>query len=616
MRLSELVSGIADEVGGSGDPEIVHFTIDVEEVRPGTLFAARRNWYGDTHTRLEEAIARGAAAVVVSTLPGTPLSVPVVLTRNEDPALGHLSRRFYGAPTAGLKVFGVTGTNGKTTVTWMLTHILRRLGMRPALMGTLGYRYGDRTIPASNTTPDALVIHRFAADAAARGADALVLEVSSHALAIGRVAGVCFDSVGFTNLSHDHLDFHGDESAYFAAKRRLLTDVQTASRAFGKRPRGVVCVDDPAGCRLLTEVGDAIAVATQTSPVDASWTVAEIGRGGLTGMDAALHTPEGRYRVKLPLVGAFNLANAGVAAAMAAVVHPDAQAEIWAALTDFPGVPGRMEQVVPGVFVDYAHTPAAVARAAATLRQRTDLPLTIVVGCGGARDRAKRPRMAQRAAEAADALIVTSDNPRDEAPGTILDEMVGGLSGPFVRQEDRARAIWDAVSREGVRLIAGKGHERYQEIAGRRFHFDDREEVRRAGRAIAEGVSPGEAPLWWGWAAVDADPAALAGKAVVEAKARPGGLLVVKADDIVRVGAQAEGRFPPAAVLAAPYPGCGHLLTAGHRVLVTSGAVPEGLVDVQLGGDGTDWPGGLSVAERRALPAAEAPQIPTLGRGE
>ena len=616
MRLSTLVEGLVDALEGTTDPEITHLTVDVNEVRPGALFVARRNWYGDTHALVGSAIERGASAVLVSE-PMSALGVPVALARAEDPALGLLSRRFYGAPTGRLQVYGVTGTNGKTSVTWMVEHALRALGERPALMGTLGYRFEGAEVPAANTTPDALVIHRFAADALARGATALVLEVSSHALAIGRVAGVCFDSVGFTNLSHDHLDFHGDPEAYLAAKRRLFVEAISESRAWGKQPSAAICVDGPAGRRILGQDLEGVpsrAVAPVEPFPPGAWQVREVGDRGLGGMDAALTVAERTHEVRLPIVGDFNLANAGLAAAMIDAVHPGHVAETWASLGEFDGVPGRLEQVVPGVFVDYAHTPDAVARAAATLRTRTTAPLTVVVGCGGARDRAKRPVMAGAAVAAADRVIVTSDNPRDEPPDAIIDEMVAGLEAPYTRRTDRSAAIAEALRVGGMILVAGKGHERVQKIGQHAYHFDDREEVRRLARAQAEGLDPAQAPLAWGWAIDAANPVARANRAIAEARARPGGLWVVAVEATDQALEHAAALVGHEAVLLASYPECGGQLAAGHRVLLVDGPAPAALMDCVINSAGADWAALYRDRAARREADPPAPAIPTLGR--
>jgi UDP-N-acetylmuramoyl-L-alanyl-D-glutamate--2,6-diaminopimelate ligase len=271
---------------------------------------------------VDRAIAAGAAAVLVSRPEALPPAgyggPPFALATPEDPALGLICARLCGHPSAALRVYGVTGTKGKTTVTWMLAHMLRALGEVPALMGTLCYRVGEHTEPATNTTPDALILQRFAAFARDRGATALVLEVSSHALAIGRTAGLAFDAAGFTNLGRDHLDFHGDEAAYFEAKARLFGPAMEAARAAGKAPVAALCLDTPAGEAMRARVAPGVpALTVSLSGGGGDFTVSEVGEPSLDGMDARLETPSGEvFTVRMALFGAHHLLDAGLAAAL------------------------------------------------------------------------------------------------------------------------------------------------------------------------------------------------------------------------------------------------------------------------------------------------------------
>ncbi len=598
MRLTALVAGLVDAV--SGDAEIDHATLDIGEVRPGTLFCARRAWWGDTHGQLTEAAARGASALLVSRREGLPPGVPCAFAEAEDPALGLICDRLLGAPTLGLRVYGVTGTNGKTSVACLLTHVLGALGERPALMGTLGYRFEDARVEASNTTPDALVIQRFAADAKARGATALVLEVSSHALALRRTAGVAFDSVGFTNLTRDHLDFHGTVEAYAAAKRRLFGEALREAAARGKAPGAAACVDDPVGETMLAAaLGAKLAVALDGDPEAGRWVVRAGGPPTLDGTDAVLATPAGEARVRLPLIGPYNLKNAALAVAMTAATHPGRAADAWSALADFPGVPGRLERAAPDVFVDYAHTPDAVERALAAVRACTDRPLTVVLGCGGDRDPGKRPLMAAAAAAGGDHVVLTADNPRSEDAEAILDAMSAGLppGASAERVVRRDHAIAAALARGGVTVIAGKGHEAYQEVAGRRFRFDDRVEARRLARAAAEGVAPDDAPLAWS----EADP-------VAAARARRGGLWIVSAPRLL---------WPAARAALAPLVGDAVAtdpaeLAPCHRVLL----ITDGPADLTWDGAPLDWPAAHAARPAPGAPAVPPrPHVPTLGRG-
>lgn len=601
MRLNALVDGLATRAGPALlDPEITGATLALADVRPGVLFVARRDWYGDTHGQVPAALAAGAAAALVSRAEALPTGAPGAVAFPEDPTLGLLCARLFGEPTRGLRVYGVTGTKGKTTVAYLLEHLLRAVGERPAMMGTVVYRFEGASVTAANTTPDALVLQQFAADARERGATALVLEVSSHALHIGRVAGVAFDAVGLTNLGRDHLDFHGTPAAYAEAKARLFGPCLEAARAAGKAPAAAICVDATGGLEMrgrvapgvpVLEVSRSVAAAASThggdgTPGAGRLLVGAHGPPRLDGTNAVLtvQTAPGRLErhvVDLPLVGDHNLENAGLAVAMVAATHPDHLATLWAALAGFPGVPGRLERVAPDVFVDYAHTPEAVEGTLAAVRARTERPLTVVLGCGGDRDRGKRPLMARAAVEGADRVILTSDNPRSEAPSAILDEMLTGIAGlgpeadaRVLRVEDRAAAIAAALSRDGVVLVAGKGHERTQTVGAHVYHFDDREEVRRLWRAQQASIPPDDAPLSWGLAPGEAVPRAV----LRQARRRPGGLVLIEAPDgetATRAGAATSARFGAAAVVSGTLTEVEALLTPRHRVAIVVGPAGE-----------------------------------------
>ncbi|MCB9525923.1 MAG: UDP-N-acetylmuramoyl-L-alanyl-D-glutamate--2,6-diaminopimelate ligase [Myxococcales bacterium] len=502
-------------------PAITEITLDVEEVRPGTLFIARTAWWSDTHALLGEACARGAAALVVSRPGAVPVGLdrPVAVVGREDPALGHIAARFYGHPTRKLEVVGITGTNGKTSTTWIVERLWAALGRRPARMGTLGYTAPGREIPATNTTPDALVIQRFAHDALALGADGLVLEVSSHGLSLERVAGVAFDAVGFTQLGRDHLDFHGDLEDYRAAKARLFGPCLQATQIAGKAPRAVAWVDDPEGARMLAHVPPSVPqVPVGTGPAAALRVAAT--PDGLRGSDLTLRWGDVTSTARLALPGDHDVANASLALALVAR-SPDGLAAAAAALAQVPAVPGRLERAADGIWVDYAHTPDAVARIIAGVRARAPGErLHVVVGCGGDRDRGKRPLMA-RAAEAADAVWHTADNPRSESAQAILDDMAAGSTRPAHREPDRARAIAQASAQGALTLVLGKGHETTQQVGTVAWRFDDREVARRAAAARAAGLPWDRA--CWAWGLPDPTPAAV----LAAARAAPGGLWVL-----------------------------------------------------------------------------------------
>jgi len=596
MRLNALIVGLATRAGPClDDPEITGATLSLADVRPGVLFVARRDWYGDTHTQVSAALAAGAAAALVSRPEALPAGAPGAFAEPEDPALGLLCARLFGDPTRGLRVYGVTGTKGKTTVAYLLEHLLRAVGERPAMMGTVVYRFEGSSLPASNTTPDALVLQQFAADARDRGATALVLEVSSHALQIGRVAGVAFDSVGLTNLGRDHLDFHGTAGAYADAKARLFGPCLEASRAAGKTPAAAICVGASGGLEMRARVAPGVPVievfrsdepgsaGAEHAPRVGRLLVLADGKPRLDGTTAVLtaRTARGgveRAVVELPLIGDHNLENVGLAVAMVAATHPDRLAALWAALADFPGVPGRLERVAPGAFVDYAHTPEAVHGTLAAVRARTALQLTVVLGCGGDRDRGKRPLMARAAVFGADRVILTSDNPRSEVPGAILDEMLAGLAPEATRRvlclEDRSAAIAAALADSGAVIVAGKGHERTQTVGTHVYHFDDREEVRRLWQARQASRAPDDAPLRWGLAAEDASQGAV----LRQARRRPGGLVLLEAPDAnvaTRACAAVSAQFGEAVVVSGTLAEVEAVLAPRHRVAIIVGKAGE-----------------------------------------
>lgn len=513
-QLRRLLSGLGATYHGP-DLAIGEVVMDEREACPGALFVARRGYYGDSHDRIGAALDRGAAAVVVEDAARAPTGVPTVFAPRSPDFLGRLADRFYGSPTAGLTVYGVTGTNGKTSVAFLLEHLLEACGDRVALLSTVAYRVGGRSRPAVNTTPDALYVHRFARQAVRAGATALVLEVSSHALDLGRVAGVRFDAVGFTNLSREHLDHHGSMAAYRAAKRTLFGEVLIEALGVGKAPTAVACLDDGEGQAMLAATpegttclgvgssglggGVALAVAPASLPS------AGIGRSPVR----VLRAGEQALPAELPLVGAHNRANAAVALGMCALTRPDALPTALDALAIFPGVPGRLEAAADPcwagrrVLVDYAHTPDALARATAAVTELGEGAPTVLVGCGGDRDPGKRGAMARIAEAGGGRAILTSDNPRGEDPGDILSAMQAGLahaaSAEVIPSRQRAIALALADGAATPVLIAGKGHEPYQERAGVRHHLDDCEEARRCLLARRAGVPAQAAPLLCGW---------------------------------------------------------------------------------------------------------------------
>ncbi len=464
-----------------GDPAIVvsEVTHDSRAAGPGVLFVAVRGFTMDGHRFVAEARAAGCPAVCVEEDPGD--GEPALVVPDTRAAMGPLAARVHGDPSQHLRLVGVTGTNGKTTTCHLVESIATAAGLVPAVVGTVGARIAGAEVPVGRTTPEAPDFQRLLARMVAAGVEVAAVEVSSHALALGRVAGSRFAVAAFTNLTQDHLDFHPGMEAYFQAKASLFTPDLAA--------RAVIWVDDPYGARLagvttlpVLRVGRGegvdVTAAGVDSRLDGSW-FRLVG----AGREVPVH---------LRLAGGFNVANALVAAGIAAAlgIGPDS---IAAGIGALARVPGRFEIVETGkdctVVVDYAHTPDGVAAVIGTARSLVGSGRVIaVVGAGGDRDRGKRPMMGAAAA-AADLAFITSDNPRSEDPQEIIREVLAGAAaGPAVVrvEEDRRRAIRGALRAAGpgdVVLILGKGHETGQEFAGRVVPFDDREVAREEAQA-------------------------------------------------------------------------------------------------------------------------------------
>ncbi len=468
---------------------------DSRRVQPGDLFFARRGSEADGARFAASAIAAGAIAVVAD----QPLEAdaPVLLVEDVDAALVVAADRFHGAPQEGLALVAITGTKGKTTTAHVIAGALRAAGIRTAMLGTIQHELGDGTaIPAANTTPGVLELRRLLAAARDAGATVAVMEVSSHALDQGRTRGLSFQVAVFTNLASDHLDYHKTVEAYEAAKRSLFEGLGAEATAVGN-------AEDPAWDRMRA--------ATRAQSVDYGFADA----AGLRAADVRLslgvthfllHFPDGDVRaVETHLVGRHNLLNllAAVGAAQALGVARD---EALAGATSVHEIPGRLQRVGAArelhAFVDYAHTEEALRQVLGFLREVGADPLTCVVGCGGDRDRTKRPLMASVAATLSDRAVFTSDNPRNEDPERILDDMFAGLGDAELRHKsaripDRRAAIRRAVTEAPIGatvLVAGKGHERYQIVGTERLPFDDVTEVEAAlaQRERASGSTAGE----------------------------------------------------------------------------------------------------------------------------
>jgi len=507
MRLSELLSALpptlaASEVraGDDPDPVIRGIAYDSRAVAAGDWFFALRGAEVDGHDYLDGALALGAAALAVEELPPgfDPRGRAVVVLPDTRRALAPVSNRFFGEPSNELRLIGVTGTNGKTSVSYLLESILQRADERVGVIGTVEIRYPGERRRSLNTTPESYDLQNTLRAMRTHGVETVVMEVSSHGLELGRVDGCRFALAAFTNLTQDHLDFHGDMGSYRSAKVRLFQRHLDASGS------AVVNVDDPSADAFVDAARGAGArlVRVSRDPNGDAEVRLEEAEIRLDATRARLRLPSGVIEVTLPLVGDFNLENALVACGAAVALEIDSGA-IVAGIEGCPQVPGRIERIeagaaeAPTVFVDYAHTPDAVEKVLRTLRPLTGGHLVAVFGCGGDRDRAKRPLMAEAVARFADRIVATSDNPRNEDPGRILADVEKGLSGrsrvdasalagaegAYAVIPDRREAIEVAVSiaRSGdIVVVAGKGHEDYQIIGRQRLPFSDVDESRRA----------------------------------------------------------------------------------------------------------------------------------------
>jgi UDP-N-acetylmuramoyl-L-alanyl-D-glutamate--2,6-diaminopimelate ligase len=495
-----LLDGLAGcQVRGDVDAPVTGVAYHSREVTPGGLFVALKGCRTDGHLYLAASLDQGARVVVTEQELDPPEAVTVVRVPNARLALAHISAAFYDHPSRELTLVGITGTNGKTSTTYILEAILNAAGGRVGVVGTVNYRVGDQTWPAPVTTPESLDLQRLLREMRRRGVTHVFLEVSSHALDLRRVDGAVFAGAVFTNLSQDHLDYHRDLDEYFAAKSRLFLEILANGRP--SQGLAVLNLDDPRGLELR----DAVRVPALTYGCHPESQVRPLShRFRQDGLEARLTTPAGEVEITSRLVGPFNLANilAAAAAALGLGIAPETVARGIAAL---PGVPGRLERFGPpggpGVFVDYAHTPAAITQAVAALQTLNFSRLITVFGCGGDRDRGKRPLMGEAAA-GAQLVIVTSDNPRTEDPLAIIREIEPGIKRAGLARLDAAAAQRGEAGylvipdrREAIRLavslarpgeavlVAGKGHENYQIWGTERRHFDDREE---AARALAE----------------------------------------------------------------------------------------------------------------------------------
>ena len=487
MQLSLLLSRVATrEVRGAPDVEITSICYDSRQAQPGALFVAMPGDHTDGHAYLQAAVDRGAAAVVVERWPEEPLAgfVPCVLVENSRVALAALAAFFYHQPALRLKLAGVTGTNGKTTTTYLLKHICERAVLRCGLIGTVRYEIADEVQPSPHTTPESLDTQELLARMRDAGCKAAVMEVSSHAIAQGRVLGLEFDAAVFTNLTQDHLDFHGDLQNYFETKASLFTQFLPAQ--LKKRAVAVINSDDRYGLELCSRLPKTTRLITYGVGNRADFRASNF-KTELAGTSYQLDALDRSFLVRLPLIGKFNIYNSLAALGAATALGVPLRAAVLA-LATAPSVPGRLE-LVPAkrnfqVYVDYAHTDDALHNVLRTLRELNPHRLIVVFGCGGDRDRAKRPLMGRAAEQWSDHAIVTSDNPRTEDPAAIARDIEKGFQNQkYEVILDRRAAIERAIELAGSRdivLIAGKGHEDYQEFATVTLPFDDVQVARAA----------------------------------------------------------------------------------------------------------------------------------------
>jgi UDP-N-acetylmuramoyl-L-alanyl-D-glutamate--2,6-diaminopimelate ligase len=494
MRLSLLLRG-SEALGFSGNPdgEVSSICYDSRQCGPGSLFVAISGIKADGHTFIADALARGAGFIVHESAFLPPAGVTAIRVRDSRRCLGVLGKNFFRDPSAELCLIAIVGTNGKTTVTYLLEAILRAAGHNVGVLGTINYRYSGNSFPAPNTTPESFEMQRILREMTDHGVSHCVVEVSSHAIDLRRVDDCAFDLGVFTNLTQDHLDYHGTMETYYQAKKRFFSEVLPAG---GKSHQHKMSVnnDDPWGQRLLKEVGAGGLTYGLENPCDVSASPFQLS---LNGCDAVFHFGGERMAISSHLLGRFNLYNI-LAAAAAAFALDIPGRFIRTGIEALALVPGRLEKVSaaggqPAVFVDYAHTDDALRRVLQNLSEFCMGRIITVFGCGGDRDKGKRPLMGEAATAYSDLTIVTSDNPRTEDPLVIIREIEKGIrarkltdindlawnssSQHYLVIPDRKAAIAGAIGlacTKDIVLIAGKGHEDYQIIGSQKFPFDDR----------------------------------------------------------------------------------------------------------------------------------------------
>ena len=484
MQLKLLAAAISPrQIIGPLDRLVEGIAYDSRRVQKNFLFVALRGEKSDGHQFIDQAIEKGAS-VIVTEREEKQARATCLVVENSRATLADLAATFYDRPTRRLKMAAVTGTNGKTTTTVLIKHICEKAGLRCGLIGTVRYEIGDRVLPAIRTTPEAVEVQELLAQMVNSGCKAATMEVSSHAIAQDRTRALEWDVAVFTNLTQDHLDFHGTMENYFEAKAKLFTGL--AEQKGKKKPVAVINIDDRYGEQLVDRLEKKIPVITYGVGARADFRASNY-HPEFAGTSYQLDARGKSYLVRVPLIGRFNVANSMAAVAAACSMGVGLREAILS-LSRSPQVPGRLEAVPAKrqfqVFVDYAHTDDALLNVLKTLRELSPRKLIVVFGCGGDRDRQKRPLMGQVVDRNADLGIITSDNPRKEDPDAIIAEVEKGFrAGSYEKIADRAKAIARAIELAQPRdivLIAGKGHEAYQEFADHIVPFDDIQVARQA----------------------------------------------------------------------------------------------------------------------------------------
>jgi UDP-N-acetylmuramoyl-L-alanyl-D-glutamate--2,6-diaminopimelate ligase len=501
MQLAELSMAVMPiEKAGNQETEILALTCDSRRVKPGSLFFAFKGISADGHSFIASAVKAGAAAVVLEDRSYAPDDVPWILVSAGRVAMAAMAARFNNEPTAIYPLVGITGTNGKTTTSYLVESIMAAAGVPSAVLGTIAYRFGSHLIEASHTTPESTELQAAFRELADAGAKGFVMEVSSHSLEQHRVDGSLFDVGIFTNLTRDHLDYHQTMEAYLAAKQRLFSELLVPDRVKPRR-RAVINMDDSYGAQVAAVAACPVISYGIDSKADVTAREVIFTVDGISGQ---IITPAGEIHLQSNLVGRYNLSN--ILAAVGAGIALDLPVKaIEAGINGHATVPGRLERVPNSAgitcLVDYAHTGDALENVLTAIGKLATGRIITVFGCGGDRDNGKRPIMGRIAAERSDLAIVTSDNPRTEEPLKILEQIMGGIlplnlreysveslaagftDKGFVMVENRHEAIRLAIrlAKAGdIVLLAGKGHEDYQIIGSTKHHFDDREEARAA----------------------------------------------------------------------------------------------------------------------------------------